>query len=420
MPNNSHRIGFVSTRIAGTDGVSLEISKWASVLTQMGCECFYFAGELDTAEDRSYCVEEAHFQHPDILALTRDLFDDYSRNPGTSSKIQTLQRHLKKHLYNFASQFGIDVMIAENALSLPMNIPLGLALTEYAAETNRPMIGHHHDFFWERKRFSINAAGDYLRAAFPPVLPSVQHVVINSFAARQLSLRAGVSSNLVPNVMDFETPPAAPDDYAAKFRSTLGIEDDKYILLQPTRIVPRKRIEHSIEIARRLEIPVVLVISHASGDEGTAYADFLQEYAHLLGVELILGAPHINHRRSLTPEGYLVFSLADVYSQAGVVTYPSTLEGFGNAFLETIYHRRPLVMSDYEVFYADIRPQGFKVISFDEFITDETVDKVRNILVNPWLAEEMVDLNYQLGRKLYSFTALEKNLTALKQVCIRE
>ena len=32
------------------------------------------------------------------------------------------------------------------------------------------------------------------------------------------------------------------------------------------------------------------------------------------------------------------------------MTYPSSLEGFGNAFLEAIYYRKPLVMSAYEIF----------------------------------------------------------------------
>ena len=38
-------IGFVSTRFAGTDGVSLESSKWAEVLDKSGHACFWFAGE---------------------------------------------------------------------------------------------------------------------------------------------------------------------------------------------------------------------------------------------------------------------------------------------------------------------------------------------------------------------------------------
>ncbi|MBW1994507.1 MAG: glycosyltransferase family 1 protein, partial [Deltaproteobacteria bacterium] len=40
-------VGFISTRIAGTDGVSLEIGKWAHVMESFGLKCFYFAGELD-------------------------------------------------------------------------------------------------------------------------------------------------------------------------------------------------------------------------------------------------------------------------------------------------------------------------------------------------------------------------------------
>ena len=43
----SRRIGFISTRFAGTDGVSLETSKWATVLERLGHECFYFAGQCD-------------------------------------------------------------------------------------------------------------------------------------------------------------------------------------------------------------------------------------------------------------------------------------------------------------------------------------------------------------------------------------
>ena len=39
-----HNVGFVSTRFAGTDGVSLETAKWADVFEGVGFSCFYFAG----------------------------------------------------------------------------------------------------------------------------------------------------------------------------------------------------------------------------------------------------------------------------------------------------------------------------------------------------------------------------------------
>ena len=43
----SINIGFISFRFHGTDGVSLETSKWAEVLEEMGHKCFYFSGLSD-------------------------------------------------------------------------------------------------------------------------------------------------------------------------------------------------------------------------------------------------------------------------------------------------------------------------------------------------------------------------------------
>jgi len=413
MRERAARIGFVSTRLAGTDGVSLETRKWSRVLTGLGHECFYFAGESEWPQERSHVVAEAHFDHPEIRQLNRRFFDDYTRSRDTSKKVQLLKDHLKDHLYRFVDRFRLDLLIAENALSLPMNVPLGLALTELIAETGIPTIGHHHDFAWERKRFKVTVASDYQMGAFPPILPAVYHVVINSYAARQLALRTGVSSMLIPNVMDFDNSPPESDDYAAGVRPALGVGPDEYLLLQPTRIVPRKRIEQAIELARRLDLPCALVISHSSGDEGTAYETYLRGLADLLEVRVLFASDVIGHQRGQTPDGRPIFSLADVYQQADLVTYPSTVEGFGNAFLEAIYYRRPLVMSTYEIFRRDIQPKGFRVIGFVDFITDETVEQARAVLLDTALVEEMVEYNYELGRRFYSYSVLESHLVVL-------
>ena len=62
MKPAKRRIGFVSTRFAGTDGVTLETFKWAKVLDRLNCECFYFAGECELPEDHCYVVEESAFR----------------------------------------------------------------------------------------------------------------------------------------------------------------------------------------------------------------------------------------------------------------------------------------------------------------------------------------------------------------------
>ncbi|MBC8403266.1 MAG: glycosyltransferase family 4 protein [Candidatus Marinimicrobia bacterium] len=412
------RIGFVAKRLAGTDGVSLEVAKWSKVLTELGHKCFYFAGESDLPADRTRIVPEAHFNHPDVIKLTVDLFDNWSRSSETSGKVQSLRFYLKEKLYQFIDHFQLDGLIVENALSIPMNIPLGLAITELIAETSIPTIAHHHDFGWERSRFKVSAASDYQLGSFPPILPSVHHVVINTTAGRQLARRTGASSTLIPNVMDFENPPPKPDGFADDMRAELGIDSDEYLLLQPTRIVPRKRVEFAIELVRRLELPCVLLFTHGFGDEGDKYSNYLVEYARLLGVKVIYGTDRFDYIRQTSKDGKKIYSLRDAYQQADLVTYPSTIEGFGNAFLETIYYRRPIVMSAYEIYRTDIEPKGFKVIDFMNIIDDKTVEQTRNILTHPEIVTSIIDHNYELGRRFYSYDILRHKLVALLSECM--
>jgi glycosyltransferase involved in cell wall biosynthesis len=410
------RVGFVSFRFAGTDGVSLEAAKWAAILERLGYTNFYFAGELDTPPERSWCVAEAFWEHPDIEHIQTVAFSQQQRPPEITRRIHAVTAHLKEQLYAFVRAYEIDMLIVQNALAIPMNLPLGLALTEFIAETSIPVIAHHHDFFWERKRFLTNCVWDYLNMAYPCHLPSVRHVVINSSGGHQLSQRVGVSSTLIPNVMDFENPPRPADEYIADLRAALNVEPDEYLLLQPTRVVQRKGIEHAIELVHRLSLLDVksrLVISHASGDEGDSYEQRVREYAALLNVPTRFVANIIRDQRGQTVDGRKVYTLGDVYLQADLITYPSTIEGFGNAFLEAIYFRRPIIVNAYSIYSIDIKPKGFRVIEFDSYITDEAVRQTRDILHAPDQVQGMVEHNYQLAKRFYSYGVLERSLQSL-------
>jgi glycosyltransferase involved in cell wall biosynthesis len=416
----SRRIGFISTRFKGTDGVSLETDKWAHVLERLGHTCFYLSGASDRPPERSRIVPEALFTHPDIRSIYDTAFSHRTRPPRTTRLIHQLKEHLKEHIYAFVRDFDIELIIAENALTIPMNLPLGLALTEFIAETGFPTIAHHHDFFWERKRFLVNCVWDYFNMAFPPHLPSVRHVVINSSGANQLSLRTGISSLLIPNVMDFENPPPPSDEYTSELRIDLGVARDEYLFLQPTRVVQRKGIEHAIELVNRLGTKARLVISHATGDEGDDYERRVRQFADLLDVRTNFVSDIIKDQRGQTPDGRKIYTLGDVYPRADLVTYPSDIEGFGNAFLETIYYRRPIVVNNYSIFDIDIKPKGFRVIEFDGYITDETVRRVRQVLEDPRLAQEITEHNYEMGKRHYSYAVLERRLQTLITDCFGE
>jgi glycosyltransferase involved in cell wall biosynthesis len=410
----TQRIGFVSTRFAGTDGVSLESAKWAQVLWDHEHVSYWYAGKLDRDPGVSMTVPEAYFADPGNMWINENAYGKPTRPAEVTKRIFELADHLKQTLYGFVERFGIQILIVENALCIPMHIPLGVALTHFLAETSFPTVAHHHDFYWERSRFAVNSIGDILDMSFPPSSTSIQHVTINTHAQEQLALRKGESSLLVPNVLDFENPPPAPDSYSSQFRSDLGLSRDDILFLQPTRVVPRKGIEHSVNLVAQMKDPrCKLIVSHESGDEGHDYMSALREMAEQEGVDLRFVHAHVGETRSTNADGQKTYTLADVYQQADFITYPSIYEGFGNALLEAFYYRKPLLVNRYSIFISDIEPKGFETITMDGFLTRDVAEQVHKVISDKDYRTAMVDHNYELCKAFFSYSVLRRNLRTL-------
>jgi len=407
-------IGFISTRFAGTDGVSLESSKWAAVFEDNGFSCFWFAGEVDRDSDKTFPVPEAHFQHEQNQWINHHVFGKKGRAQPVTQTMHDMRTLLKHKLHEFINEYKIDLLIAENALSIPMHVPLGLALTETIAETQLPTIAHHHDFYWERVRFSVNAVGDYIRMSFPPNLSNIRHVVINSDAQEQLALRTGISSVIIPNVLDFENQPKISRRRTKIFRESIGLDLEDRMILQPTRIIQRKGIEWAIDLVKGLgNDRNKLVISHEAGDEGLEYAEWLKEYACEFGVDLKLVSIKISDPLSKNGRGKGKYSLWDVYPYADFITFPSIYEGFGNAFLEAVYFKKPILINRYATFVRDIEPLGFDLAVMDGFLSKKTVNNVRELLESSKRRKAMVTSNYRIATRHYSYSVLRNQLTAI-------
>jgi glycosyltransferase involved in cell wall biosynthesis len=407
------RIGFVSTRFHGTDGVTLETEKWAKILEEQGHSAYWLAGKLDTPPEKSICVPLAFFEHPKVLELQGHLFGKVKRTRAVTNQIHAIKEELKDELYRFIEKFQIEVLVPENILAIPMHIPLGLAMSEVLAETGIPAIAHHHDFAWERDRFTASAVNDYLRAAFPPDLPFVEHVVINSMGQRELARRCSLPSSVIPNIIDFETPPPGLDEYNSDLRQEIGLRPDDFFILQPTRVVARKGIEHAIELVRRLNDPrAKLVISHPGGDEGGSYMELLRERIDDAKIDVRFISDRVGEERGTNLAGQKVYSLYDVYPHADLVTYPSFYEGFGNAFLEAVYFRKPVVVNTYTVYARDIAPLGFKSIEMTQLVSNQVVGQTREILRNQVMREEWAETNYKLGLKYFSYAVARRKLAA--------
>jgi glycosyltransferase involved in cell wall biosynthesis len=407
------RVGLVSTRFHGTDGVTLEAKKWAQILGSMGHQCFWMAGLLNTPEQSSHLAPLAFFRHPVVEALHQRLFGVPQRSRSLTDEIQRLKEQLKQELYRFLERFQIEVLIPQNILAIPVHVPLGLAMTEVLAETGLPTIAHHHDFAWERERFARNGVEDYLHAAFPPSLPRMEHVVINSMAQKELARRYALASTVIPNVIDFENPPPPVDAYAADVRREIGLGDEDFMILQPTRVVARKGIEHALELVRRLKEPrAKLVISHPAGDEGSDYMQLLRERIEDAQIDVRFVAERVGETRGLNSAGQKVYTLFDLYPHADLVTYPSYYEGFGNAFLEAIYFRKPVVVNTYAVYARDIDPLGFQTVEMSQVLSNQVVEQTREILRNTALRNEWAETNYRLGLKYFSYAVARRKLAA--------
>ena len=405
------RIGFIAARLSGTDGVSLEVGKWAKVLNKMGHEVFFCAGELGGYAAKGTLIPKLHFTHRSIKQLTQKAFEESGTDgEKISDEIYAAADELRAPLRSFIRSNRLDLIIVQNALTIPMNLPLGVCLTGLIAELGIDTIAHHHDFYWERQRYQINDILGLLDTAFPAKLPSIQHITINSIAQNRLKARRDIDSIVIPNVHDFSTEPPGIDDYNRDFREKIGLTPDDIFILQPTRVVRRKGIEMALELLHRLGLSKApLFITHSAADEGTDYWRWIQREAEVMGVQIRL-VDHLIYTERSQVNGHKNYSIWDAYPHADLITYPSVYEGFGNALLEAIYFRRLVVVNRYPVYNADIKPLGFEFIELDGFVDDNAVETTRQLLSDSAQVKEIVGNNFKIAREHFSLEVLEQKL----------
>ncbi len=408
-------IGFISTRLNGTDGVSLEVEKWSRVFQRMGHEIFYCAGELGGYAADGTLIQKLHFGHQAIQTLSQSAFDEELDGDAWKlvDKIYDRADEMRAPLRRFMRDNRLDLIVVQNALTIPMNLPLGVCLTGLIAELGIDTIAHHHDFYWERQRYQTYKLLNLLDTTFPANLPSIRHVTINSIAQQRLKARRGIDSVVIPNVHDFGTPAPGLDEYNADFREAVGLGEKDLFVLQPTRVIRRKGIEMALELVHRLKMPGCrLFITHRADDEGLSYWRWLMREAEVMDVELAL-IDHLIGGERTKVNGHKIYSLWDAYPHSNLVTYPSTYEGFGNALLEAIYFKRPVLINRYPVYNADIRPHGFEFIELDGFVDDSAVAQAGAVLSDPAVASAMTEKNYAIASEIFSLEVLERKLRAV-------
>jgi glycosyltransferase involved in cell wall biosynthesis len=407
-------IGIVSTRLAGVDGVTFEATKWEMALGRMGHEVRMCSGAVDALRTSARLVPPMHFAWPPAARVTEAAFDPDSDPHAVRAEIERLADLLVPVLDHWMTAEHIEVLIVENAWAIPMHMPLGLALRRIVEGNGMLAIGHHHDYWWERERFATCVVPELLDEAFPPHLPTVKHVSINSLAAAQLRMRRGLESMVVPNVFDFERPRPRPHPAVRRrMREELGMNERGLLVVQPTRVVPRKGIELAIELVAHLQDPeAVLLITSPAGDEGLDYLVRLERLAEQSGVNLRYAADRFEPDLEGKPVGP-AHTLHDAYLAADLITYPSLYEGYGNALIEAIFYGKPVVVNRYPVYVADIATLGLEFIEIDGAITDQTVAAVRDALTDSRRQARVAARNFEIAVRRLSYKVLRRRLRRL-------
>lgn len=404
------KIGLISFRIAGNDGVSLEAERWATVLEKMGHRVVFIAGELDR---RGILLPELHFNHPAIVKIYEKVVGSHGTFEEIEKDIFTLAGPLEGQLREILRKEEIEQLIIANVFSLPMHFPLTVALTRLIEEKQILTVARHHDFWWERERFNNSTMFQFFAKYFPPENPKIKHVTLNSLAQEKLLSKKKINSLIIGDSFDFKSKLNQIDNFSQSWRKDFQIKKEEIVFLQATRIVPRKQIELSLELIKRLKNPqIVFILAGASGDEGDEYEEKIRQIIRKEKIRAKFIGHRVNSFRKIK-EGKKIYTLWDCFANADFITYFSEVEGFGNQFTEAVYFKKPIFINRYPVFKSDIEPLGFRVIAVDGKITDKTVAQANNLLTNSEEIQKMVDYNFKLGEKYFSYQALRKKLEKL-------
>ncbi|NJM15349.1 MAG: glycosyltransferase family 4 protein, partial [Bacteroidales bacterium] len=392
--------------------------------------------------------------------IHKTIIDVFGKEPPQEleQRIHENALYAKGIIKEWVEKNNIDLIIAHNT-SHPYNFITAVGLGYYIDELRSEgtiwpkFMVWWHDSYFEREKFKHP---NQVIAKYLKYLPgtNIDGIAFINNSQPALAKRLFASCNqkvqdvffkertiVVPNTSDIPwdwqdqdwagDAPVFPkqDNYNDSFLADIGLEcevfkrgfglKDTVILLQHTRVVPRKKIELAIDFAFSLEQRylkdgqnkcVCVLVSGHSGDEQEEYKKYLVEYIALerqarpgSNVILIFGEQHIlSHRDIIVDKKYYKFAEvpAIVARHAGIGTYFSEVEGYGNNLLEMMSLGLPVLINKYEVFKTDIEHLGFALPAIEDgILTDALVEKAYQILNNPKERNWMVQHNLKTLHK---------------------
>lgn len=450
-------IGILHSLIGKNDGVSIVIDQTVNSMVQdMGIDLGNIFFLCAHTSPRFNATTDEVFWHKS--PMHKLIVQNYEEEPRAilDNMIHSNAKVAEDIISEWVDRHKIDLIIAHNT-SHPLNFITAVGLGYYLESLRKKNIVWPkvmvwwHDSYFERERF---ANPNPVIKKYLKYLPGTEIdgiAFINNqqpkFAKEFFKLH-GKEENIkdffedrtavVPNTSEIpwsweymnkkgNIPIAPPiDKYNRTFLVDIGLVrelknrdysiKDTVILLQHTRIVPRKRIEVAIDLAFRLSDKfknnkvrkcISLIVSGHSGDEQMEYKQYLQDYYEKKLVEydnpdviLIFAEEHIlSHRDIIVDKKYYKFAEIPsiIAAYRGLGTYFSDVEGYGNNLLEMVSYGLPVAINKYEIYKEDIDHLGFRFPATEDCVlTDEVVDESYEILTDIRVRNEVVYNNLEV------------------------
>ncbi len=442
-------IGIVHYRIGKTDGVSLEIMKRKRLLKEMGYEVRLIAGPRQIGAD--YVICELEFDLPEIVKIKENAFFQFKNYASEKKLLEDIYRVsdiIEKKFLQIQQKENFDYLFLHNIFSHGRHISAARSFYNIAQETNIKIIAVNHDFYWvgsykDLYKPQTKLVKKYLAKYVPPELPQIRHVTINSINRKALLERIGRKSLIIPDTFDFKQKKWTKDSYNQDFLKKIGVKENDLFVLQATRISARKGIELAIDFVKQLarqkekligktlyngkkiskDSEIVLVLAGYTEKDSLDYKRKLQEKIKKGGIKTKFISRLIDARRR-KENGKKIYSLWDAYVFADLVTFPSWWEGWGNQFIETIFAKKPVVVFEYPVFKADIKKEGYKVISLGNKLekkdkkglvklstnkTKKAAKEAISLLIDSQ-TKKLLQSNFNIGKMYHSEATLKKLL----------
>jgi glycosyltransferase involved in cell wall biosynthesis len=282
-------------------------------------------------------------RHERILQLQKGLSNN-------TDELRALTEEIFQYLSKALVQF--DILIVHNVFTMHYNLPLTYALHKLADSGKIKVIAWSHDspYFYEKNPIHLRKEPwDILRK----YNPNVHYITISESRKKQFLRLFGedkdiqVISNGIDPIRFFRL-----DPQTVRIIQENNLFEAEFIMVQPSRLHPRKNIELSIGVVKALQekglhARLLLTGSYDPHEvRNLRYLSKIKKLSQDLDVEkdiLIMADYLFSSGEPLQPDRII---MRDLYLIADLLFLPSIQEGFGIPLLEAGMIKLPIACSE--------------------------------------------------------------------------